>query len=202
MAGRKSKFTPEVVKKITDALRVGNTRKAAAEASGISESLFYEWIKKGEAARNGPFLEFLEAVTRAEAECEVQNVAIIKKAAAGWETRTVRTKTQTVEEITVDGSGKPIAGADGKPLKTVTTQTETITTEGKEFDWRAALEWLKRRKRADWGDTLDISKIDDETLIGLLERDAAARNATAGAHPAPASAPEPRQSGTGPDSSS
>ncbi len=35
-------------------------------------------------------------------------------------------------------------------------------------DWRASLEWLKRRRRIEWGDTLDIRKLDDETLLRLL----------------------------------
>ena len=172
MAGRKSKLNEDVVKKITDALRVGNTRRAAAQAAGVSEQTLYNWLETGKSAKSGQFFEFFESVTRAEAECEVQNVAILKKAAAGWDTRTTRTKTHTVKEVTTDSSGKPIPGPNGEPLQTVTTQTETVVTEGREFDWRAALEWLKRRRRMDWGDSLDLRKLDDETLIALLEKTA------------------------------
>lgn len=165
-----NKFTPEAKKKILDALRVGNTRRASAGAAGISKSLFYEWIQKGEKAKSGEFLDFLDAVTRAEAECEVQNVAILKKAASGWDTKATRTKTKSYQEIYLKDDGTPVLGEDGKPLRKIVTETETVTTEGREFDWRASLEWLKRRKRADWGDSLDIRTLDDETLLRLLAK--------------------------------
>lgn len=35
-------------------------------------------------------------------------------------------------------------------------------------DWRASLEWLKRRRRVEWGDSIDIRKLDDDTLLRLL----------------------------------
>lgn len=41
-------------------------------------------------------------------------------------------------------------------------------TESEPGDWRAAESWLKRRRRQDWGDSIDIRKLDDETLLRLL----------------------------------
>lgn len=41
--------------------------------------------------------------------------------------------------------------------------------EGVNKDWRAGETWLKRRRRADYGDTLDIRKVDAETLLALLQ---------------------------------
>ena len=35
-------------------------------------------------------------------------------------------------------------------------------------DWRASLEWLKRRRRKEWGDSIDVRKLDDETILRLL----------------------------------
>ena len=35
-------------------------------------------------------------------------------------------------------------------------------------DWRASLEWLKRRRRAEWGNSLDLSSLDDATILRLL----------------------------------
>ena len=32
----------------------------------------------------------------------------------------------------------------------------TILTKAADGDWRAALEWLKRRKRDEWGDTINV----------------------------------------------
>ena len=34
-------------------------------------------------------------------------------------------------------------------------------------DWRAALEWLKRRRRDEWGDNLSLSRLSDEDVIAL-----------------------------------
>jgi hypothetical protein len=44
--------------------------------------------------------------------------------------------------------------------------SESVFTAGK-TDWKAALEWLKRRDRANWGDTLDLRSIDAETLLRM-----------------------------------
>lgn len=37
---------------------------------------------------------------------------------------------------------------------------------------KQALEWLKRRRRLDFGDTIDIRKLDDDTLLRLLSAQA------------------------------
>lgn len=47
---------------------------------------------------------------------------------------------------------------------------------GKEPDWRAAESWLKRRRREEWGDSLDVRKLSDEQIASLLIREAAARS--------------------------
>jgi hypothetical protein len=38
-------------------------------------------------------------------------------------------------------------------------------------DAKYALEWLKRRRRAEWGDRIDITKLTNEQIIALLEED-------------------------------
>ena len=43
----------------------------------------------------------------------------------------------------------------------------TILTKAADGDWRAALEWLKRRKRDEWGDNLSLSRLSDEDVIAL-----------------------------------
>lgn len=52
------------------------------------------------------------------------------------------------------------------------TDVITRTAEGTQgqADYRAGVEWLKRRRRADYGDTLDIRKIDVDTLRELLQQ--------------------------------
>jgi hypothetical protein len=107
--GRKTKRTPEVEKRILDALRVGATQKDACAAAGISWETFDEWCKA--------FPEFSESVTRAEGACAALMAATIYQAAR------------------------------------------------EQKDWRAAESWLKRRRREEWGDSLDLRKLSDEDLI-------------------------------------
>lgn len=47
-------------------------------------------------------------------------------------------------------------------------------------DWRAAESWLKRRRREDWGDTLDLRKLSDDQVVRLLESEASAGSGEAG----------------------
>lgn len=81
-------MTPEVQKKITDAIETGNYSKAAAAYAGITEQTYYAWLKRGEAEierlqqpytrprkREAPYVEFLNAVREAEAIAEITVVA-------------------------------------------------------------------------------------------------------------------------------
>lgn len=73
--GRPSKFTPETRKRLIDAIRMGNYRESSCNYAGISVSTFYAWLDKGKKQNKGEFVEFLEAVTHAEAEAEVRMIA-------------------------------------------------------------------------------------------------------------------------------
>jgi hypothetical protein len=61
---RPTKLTPTVEAAILDALRRGNTRTAAFESAGVHRSKISIWLAR--------FATFRDAVTRAEAEAEVQ----------------------------------------------------------------------------------------------------------------------------------
>lgn len=77
---RRTKLTPETKEDIVKALRAGNSRRDSALYAGISEQTFYSWMSRG---RDGEplYVEFLEAVEKAEAQSVVRNVAIIQRAA-------------------------------------------------------------------------------------------------------------------------
>ena len=62
----KSKKTPARVKKILSLIRGGNFKAQAAEACGISESVFYDWQRKDP--------QFASAVLQAEAEAEIAHL--------------------------------------------------------------------------------------------------------------------------------
>lgn len=79
--GRPTKFTPDVRARIISAIRNGNTYDASANYGGISYSLLRQWIVQGEQDQAGEFLEFVEALKRAEAEAEVESVALIRRSA-------------------------------------------------------------------------------------------------------------------------
>ena len=69
--GRPVKLTPEVQKKIVEALTLGNFRTTAARFAGVSYSAFQEWMRKGEKQRKGPFRDFFVAVMAIETQTEV-----------------------------------------------------------------------------------------------------------------------------------
>lgn len=85
MAGRQTKLNPDVQERICNALREGNTRRVAAILGGIGERTFYDWLDWADPEHerhNEIYSHFSQAVTRAEAECESEMVAVIKREAA------------------------------------------------------------------------------------------------------------------------
>jgi hypothetical protein len=70
---RPSKYTPATVKKITDALSAGNTRRAAAAYAGIDVRTMERWARR--------YAAFAASLLQVEAACEVGHVAAITKAA-------------------------------------------------------------------------------------------------------------------------
>jgi transcriptional regulator with XRE-family HTH domain len=154
-AGRPTKFSDVTAGAIIDRLRAGCTRRAAAESVGVDESTLSKWIS-GKSS-------FSSDVARAESEAEAKYALILQKAASGWDagstTRTTKTvfKTRTVKHPDGRVVEEPVA------LQEV---TESVKTE-RQFDWRAALEWLKRRRAAEWGDssTVRFEKMTDEQLV-------------------------------------
>ena len=66
MAGRRSKYEPDRVKRILDALRNGMSVKGACAAGIISSATYFDWLKRHP--------EFSAAVTRAEKDSEMELV--------------------------------------------------------------------------------------------------------------------------------
>jgi hypothetical protein len=71
---RKSKYTPEVVEHILEAIRMGATYELAAQYAGIGYSTFRDWMTSKVA--------FSEAVKEAEGKAVVGWLAKIEKAAS------------------------------------------------------------------------------------------------------------------------
>lgn len=81
--GRKSKLTPELQERICNYIENGYTIEQACALSGIGESTYYDWKKRGKKSKRGKFSDFLEAVKKAEKIAESKYLAIITKAAVG-----------------------------------------------------------------------------------------------------------------------
>ena len=80
---RPSKLTPELQDNICKLIEEGNYPAQAAELEGIAESTFYSWMKKGrEAKYKSKFMEFVEAIKKAESKAEQFHINVIKNAAS------------------------------------------------------------------------------------------------------------------------
>ncbi len=92
--GRPTLLTPEVEKAICDNILLGLAAEEAAEMSGVSASTFYGWKRRGqlEATRltraprakarpkETPYLEFLQAVKKAQLEFKRTHVVRVQQA--------------------------------------------------------------------------------------------------------------------------
>lgn len=77
-AGRPTKYTPETVKKIVDAIRVGATFRLACMYGGIDQSTFENWRKK--------YSDFSDAINQAEGQGALTWLARIEEAAkVNWQ---------------------------------------------------------------------------------------------------------------------
>jgi len=133
--GRPVKLTPEVQEDICAAIRAGNYIEPSAIRAGVSKSTLYSWLKKGKTEADRvdravsvgrrakvtvklkPYVDFLDAVKKAEAEAEARDVAIISKAAmTQWQAAAWR-----LERKHYDRWGRRQAlehsGPQGKPVK-------------------------------------------------------------------------------------
>lgn len=77
-----SKLTPETHENIVKLIRIGVPHRHAAQANGIKEQTFYNWMKWGSKKKTGSYFEFFEAVKKAESESIARDVAQIEKAAS------------------------------------------------------------------------------------------------------------------------
>ena len=179
---RPTKLSDAVRDLACEALRAGNTRAAACARAGISDESFSRYLKRDAA--------FAEAVRDAEAGAERDLVDVIRRAADGVPTKSVRRNVHDV--VKTRKTRRPLVQMqttrypDGRvvehPVKmgeevveepvTVTLRSAQ-TQEGVESDWHAALELLKRRFRLRWGDRaqVDLRSMTDEEILAVLAAD-------------------------------
>lgn len=157
-------YSAEAERKILDAVRCGNTRRAACAVAGISEDTLARWIrdsakppKPGDIAG---FAGFADRLSVAKAQFETQNVAAIAEVAVPHdvETKTVNVRTVTKEAMVADEKGKEVLTI----ISRVTTTTKTFRT-GREVNVEAAKYLLERRTK--WGVVDGV--LDEEDLEDL-----------------------------------
>ncbi len=141
---RRSKLTPELTESILELLRIGVPDIHACAAVGIAPKTFYEWLKEGEAAKSGKKREFCNSVTRARAEAIQNAVDCLHQGMMPARTKTVST----------DKFSETRLNKKGEPYKYTKATEKTQLTESP-GDWRAAVEYLKRRDNEHWGDKVD-----------------------------------------------
>lgn len=155
---------PQIATQIVDILRTGATVVDACEKVGIAETSYHGWRKRGEVEqaareteseaklskkavarreREQPFLEFLQSTTRALADARVTAVETLKAAMLPHDEES--TTVEKFTETRLDKTGKPYT------YERQTVRKQKVTKAG---DWRAALEYLKRRDPDNWGDEL------------------------------------------------
>lgn len=93
--GRPTKLTPELQAEMVNIIRGGNYVETACAYVGLNKSTFYDWMKRGarelDRVKKNPkarvrkdeqiYVEFSNAIKKAEAEAEARDVLIIGKAA-------------------------------------------------------------------------------------------------------------------------
>lgn len=141
---RPRKLTPELQKKICDAIRLGNFRDIAAEYVGVSERTMRYWTARGRDDEDGAYVDFLRAVVQAEREAEVKMVNIVTLAATEdarhahwWLERKCHERWGRKDRIAVTGK-------DDGPIQTNVTVTHADLTKLTD-DELAALESIAAR---------------------------------------------------------
>lgn len=81
--GRRGKLTLEIQNNVCKYIRNGNYLQTAARLAGIHISTFHIWMNRGREEEEGIYVDFLEAVEKAESFAENQYLERIREAANG-----------------------------------------------------------------------------------------------------------------------
>jgi len=82
-SGRPTKLTPEIQKKVCDAIVLGAYIETAAAYASVSKQVLYDWMKKGNKQKGGIYRQFLDAIEEAMSRSELRDLESIDKNASG-----------------------------------------------------------------------------------------------------------------------
>jgi transposase len=91
-AGRPSKLTPELTKRLCDWLEAGNFIETACDMEGISRESFYEWLRRGERAWSNDiepvnYVQFSDMVKKAMARMEILTINDLRAGPMNWQAK-------------------------------------------------------------------------------------------------------------------
>lgn len=143
---RQSKLTTKRKEQITELLSKGATDKDTCAVVGIDEATFYRWLREGKENQSPTKSEFYHAVTRARAQA---NIVAIESVRFGMLPNNIVVEaTETTRETRLNRNGQPYTYERTKTKKEITHQPG---------DWRAGIEYLKRRDPDHWSEKLVIT---------------------------------------------
>ena len=154
--GRDTKLTPTVQEKIVAVIRSGGYLETAAAHAGVNVSVFREWLRRGERERvrrqrgergrtaERIYLDFSGAVEKALADAESRFVALVNRAASGYDV----TKIKKILK----------RGPTGR-MELVEETTEISHVQS----WQAAMTLLERRWPGRWArrEVIDAGDCDE-----------------------------------------
>lgn len=148
---RPTKYTDIKAAKIIEGLKAGMTRTAAAGLVNVTDETLSNWEKR--------YSRFLEQTRLAEQEAEARYTSVIAKAAFGHD---VVTRRETTKPIILK-----FTDAQGNKQERIEKVIEVTVETHQESDWRAAMEWLRRRRHLGWGDKekLEVTGEEGKPLI-------------------------------------
>ena len=137
---RPTKLNKTTQAKLVKLIKSGVSISDACANTGVAESTFYDWMERGGKSES-PFSEFSEAVNRARNDAKVTAIGTLRNAMSPYKEASTTTETYTETKLT--RSGDPYEYKRQTERKTVTLYAG---------DWRAAVEYLKRRAPDEWSE--------------------------------------------------
>jgi len=175
---RPTKLTPELQTELVKVLQTGATIEDACTHVGIGKSTFYLWQAIGQACEDGiehpqkpryvkdrqPYIEFLDAITRAQIRTKVLAITVLRQALVPTEqtSETIETFSETRLLKTVDKKTGKIIQVPYEYTRT-TTRNSVTTFPG---NTQVAIEVLKRRYPDEWSDRI---KVEDDRLRAIAD---------------------------------
>jgi hypothetical protein len=126
--GRPSVLTPGVHERLVRAKSVGTPDWAAAQMVGISETTYYELLRRGRDEESGPHRELVVALERAEAEHYTYALATWKQAMAGdWRAGKAYTERVDRRRGRAEQAGQGVTGeAEGERVDPATLPDDIL----------------------------------------------------------------------------